>query len=170
MMSFIVAAFAASAAAQAATNLPIRYSGTGLDASGVTCGPPNRDPKSVVRVSNDKNNKTTLFYYAPADGTLKLDSSNNGQNVYVAVDGALGFAWYPDLPKDGVTVGFSNGNGDVLTFEGKEWLSCPVEGEQAWQLIAQSRSSRTDCVGTTFKLKQEKEPYEGGPSGAAEYI
>ncbi|MGG6498134.1 UNVERIFIED_CONTAM: hypothetical protein NY603_34930, partial [Bacteroidetes bacterium 56_B9] len=77
---------------------------------------------------------------------------------------------YRDLPKDGVIVGFSNGNGEVLTFEGKEWLSCPVEGEEAWQLFAQSRSSRTDCVGTTFKLKQEKERYEGGPAGAAEYI
>ncbi|GIZ46782.1 hypothetical protein CKM354_000989400 [Cercospora kikuchii] len=192
MKSFIVAALAANAAAQAAADFPIRYTGTGLDASGVTikdgiinasgqrfwsgkpaqtaCGR-QQDPKSAVCESNDKNNKTTIFSYAPsADGSLKLDSTwGHGQKVYVAADGALAFENDGNIPEGGEVLGFLNGN-DVLLFESKEWLSCPVEGEEAWQLFAQSKSSRTDCVNTTFKLNRVKETSEGGPWSAFEYI
>ncbi|KAF2209176.1 hypothetical protein CERZMDRAFT_100697 [Cercospora zeae-maydis SCOH1-5] len=189
MKSVLFAAFAASAAAQSA----VRYTGTAEDASGNTiqdgvinasglyfyvgkptqtgCGK-GQDPQSANCVSNTKNNKTTIFKYTNGQGEFALDSVyNHGQTVYVEPHGALAFSTSAAAPNDALIKGFARGVGEVMKFEDKDWLACPVQGDDnVVQLFAQSRSTRTDCTPLTFQLVQQQEVNQGGPAEAYEYI
>ncbi|KAM3422610.1 hypothetical protein BST61_g99 [Cercospora zeina] len=189
MKSVLFAAIAATAAAQSA----VRYTGTAEDASGkiikdgvinasglyfyvgkpaeTACGN-QQDPKSANCVSNTNNDKTTIFKYTNGQGELELDSVyNNGQTVYVEPHGALAFSTSVAPPKDALVKVFARGVGEVMKFEDKDWLACPVQGnDNAVQLFAQSRSTRTDCTPLIFQLVQQKEVNEGGPTKAYEYI
>ncbi|EME83924.1 uncharacterized protein MYCFIDRAFT_210733 [Pseudocercospora fijiensis CIRAD86] len=132
------------------------------------------DPKSAICDSNTKNNHTTIFSYVNGEDKFSLSVNiKGGQAVYVdPSDGHLAFTAGGDFGKypDGAVV---NGFAKVrtkLVFEDMDWIACPTDGGNVYQIFALSRSKATGCSGITFVLTDAKPPYRGGPSTAYVYV
>ncbi|KAI4724836.1 hypothetical protein E4T49_07426 [Aureobasidium sp. EXF-10728] len=104
---------------------------------------------------------TTSTQFVGGDNTLSLDTVvPGGQQVFVGVDGSLGFtAPHSAATRPGaVSTGFSVAQeGQHIQFQGQDWLACPIDGHYGIYAAAIAKNAAA-CTGFAFRVAESSAP------------